>query len=94
MKTVTFRIWRTDGNGGGKFVDYTTEITEGLVVLDVVHNETEIAIVDAKRIRVYFASLNGKAVGYELSLSKFGDAVSAMNDAEAKRHSWLQRVFL
>lgn len=37
MKTVTFRIWRTDENGGGKFVDYTTEITEGLVVLDVVH---------------------------------------------------------
>jgi len=52
------------------------------------------AIVDAKRIRVYFASLNGKAIGYELSLSKLGDAVSAMNDAEAKRHSWLQRVFL
>jgi succinate dehydrogenase / fumarate reductase iron-sulfur subunit len=34
---VTFRIWRTDETGGGKFVDYTTEITEGLVVLDVVH---------------------------------------------------------
>ena len=33
---VTFRIWRGDANGG-KFVDYTTEITEGLVVLDVVH---------------------------------------------------------
>jgi succinate dehydrogenase / fumarate reductase, iron-sulfur subunit len=37
MKTVVFRIWRTQGNGGGKLVDYTTEITEGLVVLDVVH---------------------------------------------------------
>jgi succinate dehydrogenase / fumarate reductase iron-sulfur subunit len=36
-KTVTFRIWRTDKNGGGKLVDYTAEITEGLVVLDVVH---------------------------------------------------------
>ena len=35
-KQVTFRIWRGDANGG-KFVDYTTEITEGLVVLDVVH---------------------------------------------------------
>ena len=34
-KTVTFRIWRGDANGG-KFVEYTTEITEGLVVLDVV----------------------------------------------------------
>ena len=35
-KTVTFRIWRGDANGS-KLVDYTTEITEGLVVLDVVH---------------------------------------------------------
>jgi succinate dehydrogenase / fumarate reductase, iron-sulfur subunit len=35
-RTVTFRIWRGDANGG-KFVDYTAEITEGLVVLDVVH---------------------------------------------------------
>jgi succinate dehydrogenase / fumarate reductase iron-sulfur subunit len=33
---VTFRIWRGNADGG-KFVDYTTEITEGLVVLDVVH---------------------------------------------------------
>ena len=45
MKPVTFRIWRTqDGAGGrqrrartGKFVDYTTEISEGMVVLDAVH---------------------------------------------------------
>ncbi len=36
MKTITFRIWRGDANGG-KFVEYATEITEGLVVLDVVH---------------------------------------------------------
>jgi succinate dehydrogenase / fumarate reductase iron-sulfur subunit len=35
-QTVTFRIWRTDETGG-KFVDYTTEVTEGMVVLDVVH---------------------------------------------------------
>src|ERR1700734_3628702 len=35
-KTVTFRIWRGDATGG-KFVDYTTEVTEGLVVLDVIH---------------------------------------------------------
>jgi succinate dehydrogenase / fumarate reductase iron-sulfur subunit len=34
--TVTFRIWRGDASGG-KLVDYTTEATEGMVVLDVVH---------------------------------------------------------
>ncbi len=31
-----FRIWRGDGTGG-KFVDYKTEVDEGMVVLDAVH---------------------------------------------------------
>jgi succinate dehydrogenase / fumarate reductase, iron-sulfur subunit len=33
---ATFRIWRGDRKGG-KFQDYTTEISEGMVVLDAVH---------------------------------------------------------
>lgn len=36
MGQVTFTIWR-GGPGGGKFVDYGTEVTEGMVVLDAVH---------------------------------------------------------
>jgi roadblock/LC7 domain-containing protein len=32
-KKVTFRIWRGDSDGG-KLVDYHTEISEGMVVLD------------------------------------------------------------
>src|SRR5438046_10293489 len=36
MKTAVFKIWRGDANGG-KFVDYTTEVSEGMVVLDAVH---------------------------------------------------------
>src|SRR5690242_5704753 len=36
MPTATFRIWR--GNAGnGEFHDYTTEVSEGMVVLDAVH---------------------------------------------------------
>src|ERR1700753_1669284 len=35
-KTVTFRIWRGDAEKG-EIVDYTTEASEGVVVLDVVH---------------------------------------------------------
>jgi succinate dehydrogenase / fumarate reductase iron-sulfur subunit len=31
-----FRIWRGDGRGGD-FVEYETEVTEGMVVLDAVH---------------------------------------------------------
>jgi succinate dehydrogenase / fumarate reductase, iron-sulfur subunit len=37
MKTAIFRIWRGDANGG-KCVDYSTEVSEGMVVLDAVHN--------------------------------------------------------
>jgi len=36
MATATFRIWRGDANGG-RFEDYTTEISDGMVVLDAVH---------------------------------------------------------
>jgi succinate dehydrogenase / fumarate reductase iron-sulfur subunit len=36
MATATFRIWRGDANGG-KLQDYTTEVSEGMVVLDAVH---------------------------------------------------------
>jgi succinate dehydrogenase / fumarate reductase iron-sulfur subunit len=37
MNTAVFKIWRGDANGG-KFVDYSTEVSEGMVVLDAVHN--------------------------------------------------------
>ena len=33
---ATFRIWRTTGTEG-RFVDYSTEVSEGMVVLDAVH---------------------------------------------------------
>ena len=36
MARATFRIWRGD-QGGGELKDYATEITEGMVVLDAVH---------------------------------------------------------
>ena len=36
MSTATFKIWRGDANGG-EFQDYTTEVTEGMGVLDAVN---------------------------------------------------------
>jgi succinate dehydrogenase / fumarate reductase iron-sulfur subunit len=36
MATATFRIWRGE-KGQGKFGDYTTEVSAGMVVLDAVH---------------------------------------------------------
>ena len=37
MSTATFKIWRGDAKGG-EFRDYTTEVSEGMVVLDAVHD--------------------------------------------------------
>ena len=36
MTQATFRIWRGD-SGGGALVDYETDVSEGMVVLDAVH---------------------------------------------------------
>ena len=36
MSTATFRIWRGDAQSG-KFEDFPTEVSEGMVVLDAVH---------------------------------------------------------
>src|SRR5579871_4676943 len=35
-KSATFRIWRGDGTGG-RLEDYSTEVSDGMVVLDAVH---------------------------------------------------------
>jgi succinate dehydrogenase / fumarate reductase, iron-sulfur subunit len=37
MTTATFRVWRGDGTSGGQFHTYTTAVSEGMVVLDAVH---------------------------------------------------------
>jgi len=39
MAQATFRVWRGGGGSGsaGQFVDYPTEVSEGMVVLDAVH---------------------------------------------------------
>src|SRR6476619_5742835 len=34
---ATFRIWRTQPGGGGGYRDYTTAVSDGMVVLDAVH---------------------------------------------------------
>src|SRR5271170_1691780 len=36
MPTATFRIWRGEATEG-KFVDYNADVSEGMVVLDAVH---------------------------------------------------------
>jgi succinate dehydrogenase iron-sulfur subunit len=35
---ATFRVWRTQPAGGGGFRDYTTVVSDGMVVLDAIHH--------------------------------------------------------
>ena len=37
MSHATFKIWRTHPGGGGTYQTFQTEISDGMVVLDVVH---------------------------------------------------------
>ncbi len=65
MATVTFRIWR--GNvDGGDYVDYETEVTEGMVVLDAVH-------------QVQAESANDLAVRWNCKAGKCGSCSAEVN---------------
>ncbi len=67
MPATTFKIWRGDA-GKAAFVDYTTEITEGMVVLDAMHqiqaeNANDLAIrwnCKAGKCGSCSAEINGK----------------------------------
>ena len=56
MAGATFRIWRGDANGGS-FEDYSTDVTEGMVVLDAVH---QIQATDANDLAVRWNCKAGK----------------------------------
>jgi succinate dehydrogenase / fumarate reductase iron-sulfur subunit len=62
---VTLRIWRGDGNGG-KFEDYVTPVTEGMVVLDAVH-------------RVQAEQANDLAVRWNCKAGKCGSCSAEIN---------------
>ena len=65
MPKVAFRIWR-GAAGGGEFREYTTEITEGLVVLDAVH-------------QIQAESANDMAVRWNCKAGKCGSCSAEIN---------------
>jgi succinate dehydrogenase / fumarate reductase, iron-sulfur subunit len=65
MATATFRIWRGD-NQSGRFVDYTTEVEAGMVVLDVVH-------------RIQATQANDLAVRWNCKAGKCGSCSAEIN---------------
>ena len=65
MATATFKIWRGD-RAGGAFQDYSTEITEGMVVLDAIHN-------------IQAAQANDMAVRWNCKAGKCGSCSAEIN---------------
>jgi succinate dehydrogenase / fumarate reductase iron-sulfur subunit len=66
---VTLRIWRGDAQGG-KFEDYSTPVTEGMVVLDAVH-------------RVQAEQANDLAVRWNCKAGKCGSCSAEINGKPA-----------
>jgi succinate dehydrogenase / fumarate reductase, iron-sulfur subunit len=65
MPTATFRIWRGNSDNG-EFRDYTTEISEGMVVLDAVH-------------RIQAEQANDLAVRWNCKAGKCGSCSAEIN---------------
>ena len=65
MASATFRIWR-GGRDGGAYEDYTTEVSEGMVVLDAVH-------------QVQAESANDLAVRWNCKAGKCGSCSAEVN---------------
>ena len=65
MATATFRIWRGDANSG-RFEDHSTEISDGMVVLDAVH-------------RIQAEQANDLAVRWNCKAGKCGSCSAEIN---------------
>ena len=65
MANATFRIWRGD-RSGGQYRDYTTEISDGMVVLDAVHH-------------IQAAQANDLAVRWNCKAGKCGSCSAEIN---------------
>lgn len=65
MATATFRIWRGDSKSG-RFEDYATEVSEGMVVLDAVH-------------QIQAAQVNDLAVRWNCKAGRCGSCSAEIN---------------
>ena len=65
MAGATFKIWRGDADGG-ELMDYTTEVSEGMVVLDAVH-------------QIQADSANDLAVRWNCKAGKCGSCSAEVN---------------
>jgi len=64
-KSATFRVWRGDASGGA-FADYSTSVSEGMVVLDAIH-------------QIQSESANDLAVRWNCKAGKCGSCSAEVN---------------
>ncbi|MEO5579588.1 MAG: succinate dehydrogenase/fumarate reductase iron-sulfur subunit [Gemmatimonadaceae bacterium] len=64
-RTAAFRVWRGDSNGGA-FADYSTQVSEGMVVLDAIH-------------QIQAESANDLAVRWNCKAGKCGSCSAEVN---------------
>src|ERR1700761_9212835 len=76
MAKATFRIWRGD-QAGGKLVDYSTEVSEGMVVLDAVH-------------QIQATQANDLACRRNCKAGKLGSCSAEINGKPRRR--WMTRL--
>src|ERR687883_1204604 len=65
VNTATFQIWRGDA-GGGRFVEFRTGVSDGMVVLDAVH-------------RIQAEQANDLAVRWNCKAGKCGSCSAEIN---------------
>ena len=65
MARATFRVWRGD-KAGGRFQDYATEVSEGMVVLDAIH-------------RIQASQANDLAVRWNCKAGRCGSCSAEVN---------------
>jgi len=64
-RTASFRVWRGDANGG-RFEEYSTQVSEGMVVLDAIH-------------QIQAESANDLAVRWNCKAGKCGSCSAEVN---------------
>ena len=82
------------GDGELKTFPYRTCTAVGCIATIKPDDTLYRAVLGSGQISILFADMTGKPIMKSLTKTGFARAVSAMNAAEGKRHSWIRRVLL
>jgi invasion protein IalB len=83
----------TLGKDPVKVIPYRTCNAIGCIATAPYDEKMAAALKGATEAQIAFATLEGKPIGMPLSMKGYSNGLSAMNSAEAKRHSWFWRLW-